>query len=93
MLRFGYSPSGNSMGAAKRSPGANRNTKSPTVEIFVGPLVHAVINTIERRYAESVHLPATQVWPNAVERIRRISYKLRPKTPGGVNSCPQCLKT
>ena len=75
MLRIGHSPSGNSIRAARRVLGSPRSANSQTVEIFVRPLVHAVINTIERRYAENVHLPATKVWPNAVEQIRRVSWE------------------
>ena len=60
MLRIRYSPSGNSIGVAKLAPGPTRHANLQTVEIFVRPLVHAVINTIERRYAEDVHLPATK---------------------------------
>ena len=75
MLRIGHSPSGNSIRAAKCFPGATHANKLQPVEILVRPLVHAVINTIERRYAESIHLPATKAWPNAVEQIRRISWE------------------
>ena len=75
MLRIRYSPSGNSIGVAKLAPGPTRHANLQTVEIFVRPLVHAVINTIERRYAEDVHLPATKAWPTAVEQIRRNSWE------------------
>lgn len=74
-LRIGHSPGDAIAGALKCVSWAAQTSNPKPTEIFVRPLVHAVINTIERRYAECAHLPATKVWPNAVELVRQISWE------------------
>ena len=73
-LRIGCSLGGDFAGPLNCVSTSAQTSNPKPSEVFVRPLVHAVINTIERRYAESVHLPASEVWPNAVEQVRRISW-------------------
>ena len=44
-------------------------------EVPVKPLIREVIDAIERRHLERAHLPATKVWPDAVELVRRATWE------------------